>query len=70
MRTCAKGAAEQFVLSTYVGVHAYGTRKGGIIFYMASIWKYLTRILVLRGLGPAGQQPGGLEVLGWWIVDC
>ena len=23
-----------------------------------------------RGLGSAGQQPGGLEAVGWWIVDC
>ena len=41
MRTCAKGAAERFASSTYVRLHAYGTRKGGIIFDMASIWKYL-----------------------------
>ena len=41
MRTCAKGATERFVSSTYVRLHAYGTRKGGIIFDMASIWKYL-----------------------------
>ena len=59
MRTCTKGAAERFESSTYVRLHAYGTRKGGIIFDMASIWKYLTRKLVLRGLGPAGQQLGG-----------
>ena len=55
MRTCAKGAAERFVSSTYVRLHAYGTRKGGIIFDMASIWKYLTRILVL-GAGAAGLE--------------
>ena len=31
MRTCAKGVAEGFVLSTYVRLHAYGTREGGIV---------------------------------------
>ena len=31
MRTYAKDVAEGFVLSTYVGIHAYGTREGGII---------------------------------------
>ena len=34
MRTCAKGVAEGFVLSTYVGIHAYGTREVGIISFI------------------------------------
>ena len=51
MRTCAKGAAERFVSSTYVRLHAYGTRKGGIIFDMASIWKYLKEGWCSRAVG-------------------
>ena len=35
MRTYAKDVAEGFVLSTYyVGIHAYGTREGGIISFI------------------------------------
>ena len=34
MRTCAKGVAEGFVLSTYVRLHAYGTRDGGIVSFI------------------------------------
>ena len=77
MRTCAKGATERLVLSTYVRLHAYGTRKDGI-FDMASIWKYLIEtsargLLGLQasslgacwGCRPAAWRPGGLEA-----VDC
>ena len=50
-----------------------GQGRVGLILLFSFHLEVLDRILVLRGLGPAGLKTwrlGGLEAVGWWIVDC
>ena len=59
IHTCAKGVAEGFVLSTYMFAYMpTGQGRAGLFLLFGFYLEVLDRILVLRGLGSAGQQPG------------
>ena len=61
MRSCTKGVAEGFTLQEFAHMPT-GQGRVGLFLLFSFHLEVLDRILVLRGLGPAGKQLAGL---GW-----